>query len=122
LLTENRNLGFGFRLFFDKVMPSLISVNTEVLCAPAHPPTLHTALFPLVLKTTKQLANIQTSYYVIVGTDTLLHKKNYTHKKQSLKKEEVKTENRSVLTQSRFGSVFDISVRFFGLKPNRRHH
>jgi len=34
----------------------------------------------------------------------------------------VKTENRSVLRKSRFGSVFDISFRFFNLKPNRRHH
>jgi len=34
----------------------------------------------------------------------------------------VKTENQSVLRKSRFGSVFYISVQFFGLKPNRRHH
>jgi len=32
--------------------------------------------------------------------------------KKSLKK--VKTENQSVLRKSRFGSVFDILVRFFG--------
>jgi len=89
--SSSRNRGFGFqrkdfffgklksqtavsvfRLFFDKVIPFLIPVNTEVLCAHARPSTLHTALFPLVLKTAKQLANKQTSYYVVVGTDMLL--------------------------------------------------
>jgi len=53
----NRGFGFGLRL----------------LNAHTHHSTVHTALFPLVPKRTKQLANIQTSYYVAVGRDKFLH-------------------------------------------------
>jgi len=54
-------------------MPFLIPVNTEMLCAHAHPSTLHTALFPLALKTTSKHTDV-ILYIVVVGTDTLLHK------------------------------------------------
>jgi len=116
-----------FCLFFNgqavkKVMPFLIPVNTEVVCAHAHPSTLHTALFFLVVTRTKQLANLQTSYYEVVGTDKLLHTKK-RRKKLTQNKEKRRskpTENRSVL--NKVSSVFYIFVRFFGLQPNRRHH
>jgi len=53
---------------------------------------------------------------------SVLNKKCKKVLKNGKKKKKVKTGNRSVLIKSRFGSFFNISVRFFGLKPNRRHH
>jgi len=90
-------------------MPFLNPVNTEVLCAHTHPSTLHTALFSLVLKSTKQVANIQTSCYVVVGTDMLLQKLNKKTCRKKLQKNTTKKENRLVLKISRF------SFRHFGL-------
>jgi len=73
-------------------------------------------------------ANFGCLFLAVVGTDTLLHKNRKKRKKVknqksvSLKKSLTKkSENRKSVgfKKSRFGSVFDILVRF---KPNRRHH
>jgi len=98
---------FRFRLiFFLK-----LKTKPRIWFPHAHPSTRHTALFALILKTTRQLANIQASH-----TNTLLHQK----KKKCWPKEKKKWKPKVGL--KKVGSVFDISVRFFRLKPNRRHH
>jgi len=115
---KKKNILILFLFFFENWNRSFL------LCAHAHPSILHTALFPLVLKTTKQLKHIQTSYYVVVDTDTVLQQTKKVKTKYPLlqqPKKKFKSENRKSvgvkIKSVRFGFWHFGSVFRFKIEP-----